>query len=133
MNLSHDSERILARSVRHSFDGFLEYVGRDDDARAITQRPVDQLVWHFVERCHAAGRLAGVMLPMGFGKTTQFCYRAAWELGQDPNRLVCLVTDSSDNAKERVGLVRASKAGRPEQALPIAIDQDSQPPKESTS
>ncbi len=46
------------------------------------------------------------MLPMGFGKTTQFCYRAAWEIGRNPNALVSVVTDSLDNSKERVDLIR---------------------------
>ena len=43
---------------------------------------------------------------MGFGETTQFCYRAAWEIGCNPNLLVSVVTDSVDNSKERVDLVR---------------------------
>ena len=116
MSLPHDLERILARHARDCFHSFVEYVGRDDDARPLDQRPLDRLVWHFVERCHTAERPAGVMLPMGFGKTTQFCYRAAWELGRDPNRLVCLVTDSADNSKERVELVR-NILGTPEYAL----------------
>jgi len=63
-------------------------------------------VWSFVEQTHEDGHPAGVMLPMGFGKTTQFCYRAAFEIGRNPNLLASIVTDSVDNSKERVALIR---------------------------
>ena len=72
----------------------------------LRQRALDRLVWDFVEQTHAAGQLAGVMLPMSFGKTTQFCYRAAFEIGRDPNVLASIVTDGVDNSAERVQLIR---------------------------
>jgi len=107
------AEAVLARLARDDFDVFVEFAGADDDGQPLIQRPLDSLVWTFVEECHRDGAPAGVMLPMGFGKTTQFCYRAAWEIGRDPNLLVSIVTDSGDNSKERVELVRRI-LGRPQ-------------------
>ena len=107
MNYIENAERILARLARTDFPTFVEFVGKDNRGRPLNQRPLDRLVWAFVRQCHADGCLAGVMVPMGFGKTTQFSYRAAWELGKDPNRQICIVTDSVEQSKERVGLVRA--------------------------
>jgi len=98
--------RIAARLARTDFHSFVEYVGADDDGMPMKQRPHDRLVWDFVEETHAAGFPAGVMLPMSFGKTTQFCYRAAFEIGRNPNLLASIVTDSVDNSKERVALIR---------------------------
>jgi len=106
MNMIPTVQRLLARAARTDYHTFVEFVGVDDDGRALIQRPLDRLVWDFVKTCHAQGAPAGVMLPMGFGKTTQFCYRAAWEIGRDPNLLVSVVTDSEDNSKERVELIR---------------------------
>ena len=71
------ARRIVASLARKDFHTFVEFVGVDDDGMPLTQRPLDRLVWTFVNQCHDKGLLAGVMLPMGFGKTTQFCYRAA--------------------------------------------------------
>jgi len=98
--------RIAARLARDDFHSFVQYVGADDDGQPMKQRPLDRLVWDFVEKTHDAGHPAGVMLPMGFGKTTQFCYRAAFEIGRNVNLLGSIVTDSVDNSKERVALVR---------------------------
>ena len=106
MNMIPTVQRLLARAARTDYDTFVEFVGVDDDGRPLIQRPLDRLVWDFVKTCHGQGAPAGVMLPMGFGKTTQFCYRAAWEIGRDLNLLVSVVTDSEDNSKERVELVR---------------------------
>ena len=100
------ARRLAAKLARDDYHVFVELVGADDDGRPLIQRPLDRLVWSFVEETHQLGRPAGVMLPMGFGKTTQCCYRSAWEIGRDPNRLVCVVTDSLDNSKERVELIR---------------------------
>ena len=82
MTVLHRAHRLLARAARADYHTFVEYVGVDDDGQPLIQRPLDRLVWDFVAECHAAGAPAGVMLPMGFGKTTQFCYRAAWEIGR---------------------------------------------------
>ena len=90
------AHRLAARLARDDYHGFVEYVGVDDDGQPLEQRPLDRMVWDFVEKTHAAGSPAGVMLPMGFGKTTQFCYRCAWEIGRDPNLLGSIVTDSLD-------------------------------------
>ena len=106
MTALQEAHRVAAALARRDFHAFVEYVGVDDDGRPLNQRPLDRLVWNFVEECHDARSPAGVMLPMGFGKTTQFCYRAAWEIGRNPNLLVSVVTDSVDNSKERVDLVR---------------------------
>ena len=73
MNVVQQAHRLLARAARDDYHTFVEYVGVDDDGQPLRQRPLDRLVWGFVEECHAAGAPAGVMLPMGFGKTTQFC------------------------------------------------------------
>ena len=107
MNYIENAERILARLAREDFTTFVELVGKDNRGRPLNQRPLDRLVWAFVKQCHAHGYLAGVMVPMGFGKTTQFCYRAAWELGRDPNRQICIVTDAAEESKERLVMVRA--------------------------
>ncbi len=106
MTLVAQAERMLVRLARRDFHAFVEYVGADDDGQPLNQRPLDRLVWSFVEETHEAGFPAGVMLPMGFGKTTQFCYRAAFEIGRDLNLLASIVTDSVDNSKERVALIR---------------------------
>ena len=106
MSLVQRAHRLVAKAARDDFHTFVEYVGVDDDGQPLKQRPLDRLVWAFVDECHAAGHPAGVMLPMGFGKTTQFSYRGAWELGRDPNLLTSVVTDSEDNSKERVELIR---------------------------
>ncbi len=99
-------KRIAAKLARTDFHDFVEFVGADDDGAPLVQRPMDKMMWEFVEQCHDDGVHAGVMLPMGFGKTTQFCYRAGWEIGRDPNALVSVVTDSAENSKERVALIR---------------------------
>ncbi|HEX5136960.1 MAG TPA: hypothetical protein VFY93_08315 [Planctomycetota bacterium] len=106
MNGIGDAHRAAAGLARRSFHDFVSYVGRDENGDPIDQRPLDRLVWDFVEECHAARAPAGVMLPMGHGKTSQFCYRAAFEIGRDPNVLITVVTDSLDNSKERVELIR---------------------------
>ena len=83
----------------------VEYVGADEDGNPLEQRAVDRLLWSFVEECYAMGAPAGVMLPLGTGKTVQCCYRTAWEIGRNEKLLATIVTDSVDNSKERVELV----------------------------
>jgi len=106
MSALEEAHRLLAREARRDFHAFVEYVGADEDGNPLEQRALDRLVWSFVDDCHARGIPAGVMLPMGFGKTTQFCYRTAYEIGRNENLLATVVTDSVDNSKERVELVR---------------------------
>ncbi len=113
MSVLEQAHRIAAALARQDFHAFFEYVGSDDEGRPFDQRSLDRLVWEFVEECHRAGAPAGVMVPLGFGKTTQFCYRAAWEIGRDPGVLASIVTDSLENSEIRVALVRQIVA-RPE-------------------
>ncbi len=105
--IHRQASRHFAAAARQDFHFFMEYVGLDELGRPLTQRPLDYLVWDFVDQTHARNQPAGVMLPVGFGKTTQVCYRTAWEIGRDPNVLAAFVADSADNATIRVEMIRA--------------------------
>ncbi len=93
-------------AARRDFGAFVLYVGRDDEGRHVDWRPVDRLAWTFVEESFAAGGDVGVMLPNGFGKSTQANWRVAYEIGRDPNLLCAVVADSEENAALRVTAVR---------------------------
>jgi len=96
----------FAAAARQDFHTFVEYVGIDARGEPLVQRPIDHLLWQFVEETHARGQPAGVLLPVTFGKTTQVQYRVAWEIGRDPNTLAAFVSDAVDTATVRVEMIR---------------------------
>ena len=100
------AERVVVARAREDFLTFLEFVGKDERGDPFTIRALDRFIWEWTEQCWTDGCAAGVMLPMGSGKTTHAAWRIAWEIGRDPNLLVSLVTASFDDSCERVALVR---------------------------
>ncbi len=95
-----------ASAARDDFGAFLTYVGVNELGDAFEHRELDTFVWSFAEECFSTNTPCGLMLPMGSGKTTLACYRAAWQIGRDPNVLVSIVSYSADRACELVELVR---------------------------
>ena len=106
MNILLQAHALAAKAARNNFGAFLTYVGVDERGLAFERRALDILVWDFAEECFETNTPCGLMLPMGSGKTTLACYRAAWEIGRDPNLLVSIVSYSADRACELVELVR---------------------------
>lgn len=98
---------LAAAAARHDFGAFLAYVGIDEQGDPFLRRELDTAVWEFAEECFESNEPCGLMLPMGAGKTTLACYRAAYEMGRDPNVLVSIVSYSADRAAILVGTVRS--------------------------
>jgi len=97
---------LAAEAARRDFPSFLAYVGADEQGRPFDRRELDALAWEFAEECFAENVPCGLMLPMGGGKTSLACYRAAFEIGRDPNVLISIVSYAEDRACELVDLVR---------------------------
>jgi len=97
---------LAVDAARLRFAAFVLFAGRDDEGRPVAWRPVDELVWSFVEEAIAEGADVCVMVPNGFGKSTQANWRIAFEIGRNPNLLAAVVTDSEENSALRVSAVR---------------------------
>ena len=83
--MSDFAEACAIDAARRDFVAFLTYVGLDDEGKPFDRRELDLFVWQFAEECFESQTPAGVMLPMGSGKTTLACWRVAWEIGRDQN------------------------------------------------
>ncbi|HEX5135868.1 MAG TPA: hypothetical protein VFY93_02770 [Planctomycetota bacterium] len=105
-----DAHGLAIASAREDFDAFAEYVGVDDVGEPIVQAPLHRFMWRFVDWAHERGLYAGVMIPVGHGKTTQAVLRAAWEIGRDENVLCRVVAASEEDAGDRARAIRAVMA-----------------------
>lgn len=108
--LLREAHALAVAAAREDFDAFAEYVGVDDLGEPILQAPLHRFMWRFVAWAHEQGLFAGLMIPVGHGKTTQVVLRAAWEIGRDPNLLCRVVAASDDDAKDRARAIRAVMA-----------------------
>ncbi|HEX9708988.1 MAG TPA: hypothetical protein VGB42_03345, partial [Candidatus Thermoplasmatota archaeon] len=100
--------RRIVEAARTDFGVFVGFVGRDNDNRPLRWRPLDRLMWDFVEEGWAAGALVCLMVPTGMGKSTAVSLRVAWEVGRNPNLVVPFVTESFDESAKRVDAARAA-------------------------
>ena len=105
-----EAHALAVAAAREDFDAFAEYVGIDDRGEAIVQKQLHRMIWSFSGWAHAQGLYAGLMIPVGTGKTTQVVLRAAWEIGRDPNALCRVVAASEEDAKDRARAIRAIMA-----------------------
>jgi len=104
--LAHLAEEAVITLARQEFGAFIEYVGKDRRGHPIEQHELHELLWEVAEEAWDLGLFLCAMIPMGHGKTTQCCYRAAFEIGRDHNLIGCIVTDNDPNAVMRQELVR---------------------------
>ncbi len=93
---------------------FAETVIRDEDGKPIQTRPVDRAIQNHIEQCRADGFYAGILAPIGIGKSVQaVIVRALWDIREDTNTLVKIVSSTDDEAIKRlvtVGRVIANSA-----------------------
>jgi len=92
--------------AQRKFGAFVEMVGKDNEGRPLVYRELDAFMWRFAEEGWAAGAPVCLMIPTGFGKTTQIGLRVAWEIGRNPQLVVPFVTESFDESAKRVDSVR---------------------------
>lgn len=109
-DVSRNLLAVVASRCREDFHAFVEFVGVDHEGNPMRQAALHRLIWDFEAWCAERRLYAGIMAPMGHGKTSQCEYRAAWEIGRDPNTLLRFVRSSDDKARESAGAVRSIMA-----------------------
>lgn len=92
------------RKVRTNIASFIEATARDDRGDRIILASIHR-IWHIhFEYCWRAGYWPFVEAPYAHGKTVNLIIcRAAYEVGQDTNIRIKLVTNVDSKARERVG------------------------------
>jgi hypothetical protein len=100
--------RRCLQPTADGFCAFVEAVMVDEGGDDVEQAPIHASWIAHVLWCHERGVGPVVLAPWGHGKSVNLiCALTAWMLAIDPSLMVRIVTNSDENAKGRMRLIRA--------------------------
>lgn len=89
-----------------SFKTFMRCVWKDRKGKRVKNFPVHDRMGAFLEEAERRGIPAGVLAPMGLGKSEQGMAYTLWKLCRDPSLRTAIVCDKDDHASTRVVHIR---------------------------
>jgi predicted phage terminase large subunit-like protein len=101
-----DTTWAYRQAALQSFKTFMALIWKDRKGRRVKNFPVHDAMGVFLMECERRGIPAGVLAPMGLGKSEQGMAYCLWKITRDPRLRTGIVCDKDDHASKRVVHIR---------------------------
>lgn len=104
--LTRAERRALIELMKVQHAPFAEAVWKDSEGQFIVPGDIHRIIWNFLDRCAEAKQPCLILAPRGIGKTESGLAFLMRRLAIHPTKRFQIVSDTSDNAQDRLGSIR---------------------------